>query len=109
MLRPWVPLIALGLGLLLLWQLGANSLAWLGGGLLAAALLYPLLQGLGKQWRRERSLKKAEKLDWSIIDNSLSRDRVQRDCERQETLGICTGRECLVYEGCNFNIKKPLP
>ena len=109
MLRRWVPFIALGLSLLLLWQLGPDSLAWLGGGLLAAALVWPLLQGLAKTWKRGQNLKKAEKLDWTLIDNTLARPRLMRDCERPETLGICTGRDCQVYETCDFNIKKALP
>ncbi len=110
MLRPWVPFIALGLSLLLLWQTGTQALlAWLGGGLLLGALLSPWLRSGFKGWRRQESLKKAEKLDWSIIDNSLQRERVQRDCERPETLGQCSGRDCLVYESCDFNIKKVLP
>lgn len=112
MLRPWVPLVALLLSALLLWQLGHDSLAWLGGGLLLAALLRPLFGGralLFKGFRRRQALKKAAELDWSIIEQSQNRERVKRDCEREETLGVCTGRDCLVYESCNFNIKKPLP
>jgi hypothetical protein len=93
----------------LLWQLGTNSLVWLGGGLLSAALLAPLFQRLRGARRQSKALKKAEKLDWSVIDNSLQRGRIMRDCERQETLGICTGRDCLVYDTCDFNIKKALP
>ena len=58
--------------------------------------------------KRRRSQMKAKSLDWSVIDGSLRSPRPQRDCERQESLGICTGLDCLVYESCNFNIKKPL-
>jgi len=107
MLRPWVSFIALIVVALLCWQLGV--LAWLGGALLLAALLSPWIQRLGQGRRQASALKKAEKLDWSIIDNSLARERLQRDCERPETLGICTGRDCLVYDSCTFNIKKALP
>lgn len=113
MLQPWVSFIALLVSLVLLWQLGSGSLAWLGGLLLAAALLGPWALRLGQRWgawrRRKKSLKKAEKLDWAFIENTLSRERIQRDCERPETLGVCTGRDCLVYEQCDFNIKKPMP
>ena len=82
---------------------------WLG----ALAILALLGSELGRRaapffqaWRRKRAVKKAEKLDWQWIDNTLNSDRPRRDCERQESLGICTGRECLVYETCDFNIKK---
>jgi hypothetical protein len=109
MLRPWVSFIALLVAALLLWQLGQSFLAWLGGGLLVAALLAPWVRGWGQRGRKSQALKKAEKLDWSVIDNSLARERIQRDCERPETLGICTGRDCLVYDSCTFNIKKALP
>jgi membrane protein implicated in regulation of membrane protease activity len=109
MLRPWVSFIALGLSLTLLWLWSSQSLAWLGGALLAVALLAPWVKALRQGRRREQQLKKAEALDWSVIDNSMARDRVKRDCERPETLGQCTGRDCLVYETCDFNIKKPLP
>lgn len=105
-LRPWVGFIALGLGLLLLWQLGV--LAWTGGALLAAALLAPWIERLRRGRRKAGAFKRAAELDWSVIDQSLQRERTQRDCERPETLGICTGRDCLVYEKCDFNIKKPL-
>jgi hypothetical protein len=94
---------------ILLWQLGTNSLAWVGGGLLLAALLAPWVQRRWGARRQSSALKKAEKLDWSVIDNTVNRDRIKRDCERPETLGICTGRDCLVYETCDFNIKKALP
>jgi hypothetical protein len=65
------------------------------------------MKPLAEAWRRRRSLAKARELDWKFIDQSLQAPRPQRDCERQESLGICTGLECLVYEECNFNIKKP--
>ena len=117
MLRPWVPLIAFAM----LWALGRlwfgnEFLVGLGGCLLAAAVLSQLWQGLGPGWdavragfRRKRAVQRASRLDWTVIDNSMQRERLQRDCERPETLGVCTGLECLVYKTCNFNIKKPLP
>lgn len=109
MLRPWVSFIALLLAALLLWQVGTGFLAWLGGGLLALALLNGSRASLVQWWKKRRTRQRVVELDWKIIDNSLAQDRPMRDCERQETLGICTGRECLVYDGCQFNIKKPLP
>ena len=112
MLRAWVPVIALGLSALLLWQWGPDSFIWIGAALLLAALLAPWVRGKGfglKAFRRRRALQRAADLDWSIIEASQNRERVKRDCEREETLGLCTGRDCLVYESCNFNIKKPLP
>lgn len=107
MLRPWVPFIALLLAGLLLWQLGSGIMAWLGGGLLAAALLNGSRQDLARWWKKRRTVQKVAELDWKIIDNSLAQDRPVQDCERPETLGVCTGRECLVYDSCRFNIKKP--
>jgi hypothetical protein len=96
--------------------LGTGFLAAIGGCLLGAALVGEALARFGApldrlraRRKRRRSLELASKLDWSVIDNSLARERVQRDCERPETLGVCTGMECLVYKTCNFNIKKPLP
>ena len=116
MLRPWVPLIALAVLMALGWQLGQGFLSSVGGCLLAAALLSEVLARLGPGygrltlgWRRRRQARRVLKLDWSVIDNSLAAYRTKRDCERPETLGICTGMECLVYKTCNFNIKKPLP
>jgi hypothetical protein len=106
MLRPWVGLIALGLGLWLLWRLGV--LAWVGGALLAAAVLKPVWERWRRGRRKARALQRAAHLDWSVIEQSLRRERLQRDCERPETLGVCTGRDCLVYDHCDFNIKKPL-
>jgi hypothetical protein len=109
MLRPWVPLIALGLLLALAWQFQPALLVWTGGALLLLAILGPFFKALGRRWRRSRAEKKAAQLDWKIIDQSIANDRLRRDCERPETLGVCTGRECLVYDSCAFNIKKPLP
>jgi hypothetical protein len=109
MLRPWVPLIALGLLLVLAWQFQPQLLVWGGGTILVLALLGPLVGRAVRGWRRARAERKAATLDWKIIDQSLAQDRLRRDCERPETLGVCTGRECLVYDSCAFNIKKPLP
>lgn len=116
MLRPWVPIIALALLMALGWSLGSAYLAGAGGCLLAAALLSELLARLRSSWdalrarRKRRGLgARAAKLDWTVIDNSMAAGRAKRDCERPETLGVCTGLECLVYKTCNFNIKKPLP
>ena len=116
MLRPWVPLIALALLMALGAYLGTGFLAALGGCLLAGALAAEAWAQVGApvdrfraRRKRRRSLAQASKLDWSVIDSSLARERAQRDCERPETLGVCTGMECLVYKTCNFNIKKPLP
>jgi hypothetical protein len=87
----------------------SQALFWLGGLALAALMISELASRLGS-WRlarrRPSSLKKAESLDWALIDNTLKSERPRRDCERQESLGICTGRDCLVYENCDFNIKK---
>jgi hypothetical protein len=84
-------------------------LVWLGG-LSLVALALSSLMGPLRGWlegrRRQRSVKKAEKLDWALIDNTLNAVRPRRDCERQESLGICTGKDCLVYDTCDFNIKK---
>ncbi len=77
--------------------------------MLLAALLSESVQRLLRSWRKEKALRKAAELDWKIIDQSLAEERPKRDCERPETLGVCTGRDCLVYDSCNFNIKKPLP
>jgi len=116
MLRPWVPLIALALLMALTWRAGTGFLALLGGCLFGLALVSEALARLGPALGRARSgLKKrrtrarAARLDWSVIDHSMSADRLKPDCERPATLGICTGRECMVYKTCNFNIKKPLP
>ena len=95
--------------LALAWRFQPDLLVWGGGSLLLAALLGQAFQKMSLRWRKARAEKKAAALDWTIIDQSMSRERPKRDCERQETLGICTGRECLVYDTCNFNIKKPLP
>jgi hypothetical protein len=108
-LRPWVSFIALLLAALLLWQVAPGILPWLGGGLLGLALLNGYRQELVAWWKRRRVRQKVVELDWKIIDNSLAQDRLVQDCERPETLGVCTGRECLVYDSCQFNIKKPLP
>lgn len=84
-------------------------LVWLGG---IALLLLSLVEAARRiaAWyeskKRQRALSKAEKLDWALIDNTMNSDRLRRDCERQESLGICTGRECQVYDSCDFNIKK---
>ena len=109
MLRRWVPLIALLLLLALAWSWGRTAAAWAGGGLLSAALLSSMFQSLAARWKRRRVRARAMALDWSVIDNSLAEPRPRRDCERPETLGVCTGRECLVYDSCNFNIKRPMP
>jgi hypothetical protein len=84
-------------------------LAWVGGLALAFLLLSSVIkrfQRLLAAWKRQKALKKAVKLDWSLIDSTVNSDRIRRDCERQESLGICTGRECQVYDSCDFNIKK---
>ncbi len=81
--------------------------AYAAGMVLATALLQPLWARLRAGRRRKRALDRAVDLDWKVIDQTLNRERTQRDCERPETLGICTGRDCLVYDQCNFNIKKP--
>jgi hypothetical protein len=115
-LRPWVPLIAVVLLTAIAWQLGSEVVAALGGALLGLALLseaFARLAPLKEAWtqrRRKQALHaRMQKLDWSVIDNSMASERVRRDCERSETLGVCTGMECLVYKNCTFNIKKPLP
>lgn len=98
-------LLLLALG----WQWGQGLLAWIGGILLGAALLSGLLQAWKGRSKRRRTQQRVLELDWKVIDNSLAQPRPMRDCERPETLGTCTGRECLVYDSCQFNIKKPLP
>jgi hypothetical protein len=83
--------------------------AWLGGLVLAAlgiSVLGDSFKGLAKRWKAERAIKKASEFDWKVIQGSLDSPRPRRDCEREESLGICTGRDCLVYESCNFAIKK---
>lgn len=88
--------------------------AWAGGLILLVAFVYPwwvrrpdlALKGRLRQWQAQRQ---AKVLDWKIIDNTVNRQRLQRDCERPETLGVCTGRDCLVYETCDFNIKRIIP
>ncbi|HXC62857.1 MAG TPA: hypothetical protein VNZ67_00800 [bacterium] len=109
MLRRWVPLIALLLLAALAWSWGRTAAVWAGGALALAALLSSAVQSLAATWKKRRVRSRTLALDWSVIDNSLAEPRPRRDCERQETLGICTGRECLVYDQCNFNIKRPLP
>jgi hypothetical protein len=113
MLRPWVPLIALTLCVALVSLWFPQALVWAGGGLLALALLSGLLQPAWARlqaWRqRRRQRARMVELDWKLIDNSLSNPRLQQDCERPGTLGVCTGRDCMVYQSCNFNIKRPLP
>jgi hypothetical protein len=109
MLRPWVPLIALTVALALLWQFQPSLLAWGGGGLLVLALGSQLGQKFRFRWRKAAAQRRAVELDWKIIDRSLADERLKQDCERPETLGVCTGRECMVYDTCAFNIKKPLP
>jgi hypothetical protein len=108
-LRRWVPFIALALLVALAWTWGHAAAIWAGGVLVAAALLSAAFQPLAARWKRRRVRARAMALDWSVIDNSLAEPRPRRDCERQETLGVCTGRECLVYDSCNFNIKRPMP
>jgi|GEM_PF-2829959 hypothetical protein len=109
MLRRWVPLISLLLLVALAWSWGRTAAVWAGGALAAAALLSTAAQSLAAWWKKRRVRARTLALDWSVIDNSLAEPRPRRDCERQETLGVCTGRECLVYDQCNFNIKRPLP
>lgn len=112
MLRPWVPAIALGLAWLLASLWAPQVLVWAGGILFGLALLSGLAEPF-KAWGRRRRGRSAEKrmleLDWKVIDNSLASPRLRQDCERPETLGVCTGRDCMVYDDCNFNIKRPLP
>jgi hypothetical protein len=108
MLRRWVPLIALMLLVSLAWSWGRTTAVWAGGALVIAALLSSAFQSAAAAWKKRRVRARALALDWSVIDNSLAEPRPRRDCERQETLGVCTGRECLVYDECNFNIKRPL-
>jgi hypothetical protein len=114
MLRPWVPLIALALLMAIGWHTGI--LAVVGGVLLGLALGSQLLawtvpgsRGLAEAWRKRKTQRRMARLDWAVIDNSMAAPRPRQDCERPETLGICTGLECMVYKTCNFNIKKPLP
>lgn len=82
---------------------------WIGALAIVLLLVTELTKRVGP-WiaskRQKKTLKKGNTLDWSLIDNTINSDRLRRDCERQESLGICTGRECLVYESCDFNIKK---
>jgi hypothetical protein len=84
-------------------------LEWAGGLLLLWAVAAPLAAELSRRWSRVRAQKKALELDWKIIEQSAANPRPQPDCERPQTLGVCTGRECLLYDTCTFNIKKPLP
>jgi hypothetical protein len=82
---------------------------WLGALGLFLLLLMELRQrslGFRKRFERRLQDRKMSNLDWKLIDNSFKSDRPRRDCEREESLGVCTGRECLVYDTCDFNIKK---
>lgn len=63
-------------------------------------------EGIWKRLEKRQQDRKLSTLDWKLIDNSLKAERPRRDCEREESLGVCTGRECLVYDTCDFNIKK---
>ena len=91
----------------------ATVLVWLGG---VACIFLVLSIGYEKfifsllsRWKKSRALKKAAELDWKVIGSFQEKGSSQRDCERPESRGICTGLECYEYERCNFNIKKPLP
>ncbi len=68
MLRPWVPLIALGLVVALVWVLSPGLVAWLGGALLLAALLSASFQRLRRAWKKDRAQRRVAALDWKIID-----------------------------------------
>jgi hypothetical protein len=74
--------------------------------LLALSALLGRARTLLERLRQSRAQKRREKLDWTLIDNTMNSERLRRDCERQESLGICTGKDCQVYESCDFNIKK---
>ena len=86
----------------------------LGGALLALALLRSLLDlGLGAwwpAWKQQRQAAARQKamarLDWKLIEGKGLRQ--MRDCEKEGTLGVCTGLECYFWDSCEFNIKKPL-
>jgi hypothetical protein len=111
-LQPWVPIIALVLAWTLLALWAPQVLVWAGGVLLALALLSSLKAAWSARRaraQRGRTEKKMQALDWKLIDNSLTSPRPKQDCERPETLGVCTGLDCMVYRTCNFNIKRPLP
>jgi hypothetical protein len=112
MLQPWVPVIALFLAWTLLSLWAPQVLVGAGGLLLALALLSQA-RAWGTAWRARRRNRQVEKrmlaLDWKLIDNSVASARPKQDCERPETLGVCTGPDCMVYKTCNFNIKRPLP
>ena len=112
MLQPWVPVIALFLAWTLLALWAPQVLVWAGGTLLALALLAQV-KDAWSAWRARGRGRRTEKrmlaLDWTLIDNSLASPRLKQDCERPETLGVCTGPDCMVYRTCNFNIKRPLP
>jgi hypothetical protein len=96
--------------LLSLWA--PQVLVWAGGCLFGLALLSQCSEPVKALARRRRSRKTEERmlaLDWKVIDNSVASTRLKQDCERPETLGVCTGLDCMVYRNCNFNIKRPLP
>ena len=86
--------------------------SWLhaAGGLAPAFLLLSELadrsRGLWQRWKRASALRQAKSLDWKIIEETVNSERLRRDCERPESLGVCTGLDCMVYQTCNFNIKK---
>jgi hypothetical protein len=92
---------------------GAWSAA-LGGALLAVALIRALLDRCASAWgpawrqrRQARRLRKAmARLDWKVLQGG-AKPRQMRDCEKEGTLGVCTGLECYFWRGCNFNLKKP--
>jgi len=111
MLRPWVPAIALLLAWTLLSLWAPQVLVWAGGALFVLALGSMLLEpfrALARLRRTRKTEKRMMQLDWRLIDNSLASTRLKQDCERPETLGVCTGSDCMVYQTCNFNIKRPV-
>lgn len=99
--------LVLGIAVLVvLALLPSGAQAVLGALVLAAALLSQVSDRAQATWRRRRTQARVLALDWSVIEGSLAQTRAKPDCERPETLGQCTGRECLVYDSCNFNIKR---
>jgi hypothetical protein len=91
-------------------------LAALGGALLALALLMSLLElarrawwpAWQRSWQARKRRRAMARMDWRLVEGGQPGARQGRDCEKEATLGVCTGLECYFWDSCKFNIKKPL-
>lgn len=85
--------VAVVLGALLLVMLAVSALAgW-------------LAPRLGQWWHRRQNRVAMNRLDWKVIEGGGGR---KRDCEKQHSMGVCSGLDCYFYQSCTLNIKKPL-